>query len=254
MAVEVAQRSRGGGGGGGDPFGGGCAAQSHGKEIVVIFFLIFWSTYSASSSRFFAVANATSFVRSRRVVPPLVFLVLVLVALRCCVEIALLVESIVHTMQASKRFPALLRTRHPSQLIRRRRRHVRPSSSSRAPTPLAMRMDLAANTTAESSQTRLTDLQILLRNLLRFTPPPLPHLPPPPPVNELLGAPPDCHDLIRPSQGSDRLRSDFGVRVGLMAVVKATVVIIVGLRVVILCHVTRVSVASCRHCYALGDR
>ena len=85
MAVEVAQRSSGGGGGGGHPLGEGCAAQSHGEEIGVIFF---WSAYSASSSHFFAIANATSFVRSRYVVPPLVFLVLVLVALCCCIEIA----------------------------------------------------------------------------------------------------------------------------------------------------------------------
>ena len=110
-------------------------------------------------------------------------------------HVALLVESIVHTMQALKRFLVSLRTRHPSQLIRRHRR-VRPSSSSRTPTPSTMRMDLAANTTAESSQTRLTDLQILLRNLFRFILPLLPHLPPPPPVNELLGAPPDCHDHL----------------------------------------------------------
>jgi hypothetical protein len=51
-----------------------------------------------------------------------------------------------------------------------------------------------------------------------------------------------------------REQSTFGVRVGLMAIVKAIVVIILGLRVVILHHVTRVSVASCRHCYTPGDR
>ncbi len=37
----------------------------------------------------------------------------------------------------------------------------------------------------------------------------------------------------------------------LMEIIKAIVVIIVGLRVVILRHITRVSVASCRHCYAV---
>jgi hypothetical protein len=109
-------------------------------------------------------------------------------------HVALLVESFVHMMQASKRFLASLRTRHPSQLIRRHRR-VRPSLSSLAPTPLAMRMDLAANTMAESSLTsssrirRLTDLQILLRNLQRFHPPPLP-------VHELLCVPPDCRNHL----------------------------------------------------------
>jgi hypothetical protein len=41
---------------------------------------------------------------------------------------------------------------------------------------------------------RLTDLQILLRNLQKFTPPPLPHLPPPLPVHELLCTLPNCHD------------------------------------------------------------
>ena len=87
MAVEVAQRSRGGGGGGGNPLGGGRAAKSHGEEIVAIIYSILL-TYSASSSHFFAVANEISFVRSRRAVPLLVFLVLVLVALRCCVKIA----------------------------------------------------------------------------------------------------------------------------------------------------------------------
>jgi hypothetical protein len=87
MAVEVGQRSRGGGGGRGDLLGRGRAAQSHGEEILVIFY-IYWSIYSVSSSRFFAIANATSFVRSPRAVPTLVFLVLVLVAFRCCVEIA----------------------------------------------------------------------------------------------------------------------------------------------------------------------
>jgi hypothetical protein len=56
------------------------------------------------------------------------------------------------TMQALKQLLASLHTRHPLQLIHRRC-HVRPSSSSRAPTPLAMRIDLAANTTAESSKT-----------------------------------------------------------------------------------------------------
>ncbi len=40
----------------------------------------------------------------------------------------------------------------------------------------------------------------------------------------------------------------------LMEIVKAIVVIIVGLRVVILRHITRVSVASCRHCYAVMRR
>ncbi len=88
MAVEVAQRSRGGGGGGGNPLGRGRAAKSHGEEIVAIIYSILL-TYSASSSHFFAVANEISFVRSRRAVPLLVFLVLVLVALRCCVKIAL---------------------------------------------------------------------------------------------------------------------------------------------------------------------
>ena len=88
MAVEVAQRSRGGGGGGGNPLGGGRAAKkSHGEEIVAIIYSILF-TYSASSSHFFAVANEISFVRSRRPVPLLVFLVLVLVALHCCVKIA----------------------------------------------------------------------------------------------------------------------------------------------------------------------
>jgi hypothetical protein len=86
MAVKVVQRSHGGRGGGGDPLGEGRAAQSHGEEIVVIFF-IYWSTYSASSYRFFAVANATSFVSSRCAVPLLVFLVLVLITLHCCLEI-----------------------------------------------------------------------------------------------------------------------------------------------------------------------
>jgi len=90
-------------------------------------------------------------------------------------HVALIVKSFVHTMQASKQFSASLRTRQPSQLIRHHRR-VRPSLSSLAPTPLAMRMDLAANTMEESSLTsssrirRLTDLQILLRNLQRFPP------------------------------------------------------------------------------------
>ena len=88
MAVEVAQRSRGGGGGGGgNPLGRGCAAKSHGEEIVAIIYFILL-TYSASSSHFVAVANEISFVRSPRAVPLLVFLVLVLVALRCCVKIA----------------------------------------------------------------------------------------------------------------------------------------------------------------------
>ncbi len=87
MAVEVAQRSCGGGGGGGNPLGGGRAAKSHGEEIVAIIYFILL-TYSASSSYFFAVANEISFIRSRRAVPLLIFLVLVLVALRCCVKIA----------------------------------------------------------------------------------------------------------------------------------------------------------------------
>ena len=88
IAVEVAQRSRGGGGGGGgNPLGGGCAAKSHEEEIVAIIYFILL-TYSASSSHFVAVANEISFVRSRRAVPLHVFLVLVLVALRCCVKIA----------------------------------------------------------------------------------------------------------------------------------------------------------------------
>ncbi len=88
IAVEVAQRSHGGGGGGGgNPLGGGRAAKSHGEEIVAIIYFILL-TYSASSSHFFAVANEISFVRSRQAVPLLVFLVLVLVALRCCVKIA----------------------------------------------------------------------------------------------------------------------------------------------------------------------
>ena len=181
----MAQRSRGGGGGGGDPLGGGFAAQSHGEEIVVIIFFYLVgqpiqhpppvslpspmqlassivdvrcqrsSSSFSSSSRFVAVSK---------------------------LHVALLVESFVHMMQASKRFPALLRTRHPSQLIRCHRR-VRPSSSSLAPTPLAMRMDLAANMTAESSLTsssrirRLTHLQILLRNL-QSSPPAAPSSPP----------------------------------------------------------------------------
>ncbi len=54
------------------------------------------------------------------------------------------------------------------------------------------------------------------------------------------------HQCFPPSQGSDRLCSDFGVRVGLMAIVEAIVVIIVGLCVVILHHLTCVSVASCK--------
>jgi len=197
--------------------------------------------------------------------PPLIFLVLFLVALRCCVEIARCPpRRELRAYDAGlKRFSASLRTRHPSQLIRRHR-CMRPSSFS-APTPLAMRMDLAANTMAESSLTsssrirRLTDLQILLRNLQRFTPPRCHIIPLFPPLTSCLALRPTVTTirykiLIRPSQGSDRLRSDFGVRVGLLAIVKAIVVIIVGLRVVILRHVTRVSVASCRHCHAPGGR
>jgi hypothetical protein len=192
MAVEVAQRSRGGGGGWGDPLSGRCAAQSRGEETVVIFFgqptqhpppvslpsptQLASSVVSVRCHRSSSLFSSSSrFVAASKS------------------HVALLVESIVHTMQASKQFLVSLRTRHPSQLNCHHRR-VRPSSSSRVPTPLAMRMGLAANTTAESSQTWLTDLQILLRNLLRFPPPPLPHLPPPPPVKELLGARPDCHD------------------------------------------------------------
>ena len=82
MSIEVGQRSCRGGGGGGNLLGSGRAGQSHGDEIVVIFILFYWSTYSASSSRFFAFANATSFVLNQLAVPPLVFLVLVLVAPR----------------------------------------------------------------------------------------------------------------------------------------------------------------------------
>ena len=68
------------------PWWGACCPESWGGNLVI--YIFYWSTYLALSSRFFAVANATSFVRSRCAMPPLIFLVLILVALHCCVKIA----------------------------------------------------------------------------------------------------------------------------------------------------------------------
>ena len=136
---------------------GVCAAQSHGEEIVVIiYFILLVNLLSTQHPPPVSLPSPTQLASS-------------IVDVRCHrssslfsssshfvvaskSHVAPLVESFVHTMHASKQFSALLRTRYPLQLIHRHS-HVRPSLFSLAPIPLATRMDLAANTMAESLQT-----------------------------------------------------------------------------------------------------